>query len=236
VLGDSGEEEVYLTLDNFCRMLQYYECAPAQHYEAYFHAIDRNHDDRLDFQEFFLGCCAADPSTVHILNSFTGYERSQYIFDFYDKNRSSALDFDEFAQLTADCLSLPNTSTNDEHSIRNQALEKARELGALEESGPGAPQFQCIKFKKFYEFIQNERLRGTSRLFRFYKSVIKSRGSVHGRRAQGSSVSAGVAGSGLVGGGGSGRVTPETHQGSLSAVTNSGVAALRMSGVEQVEL
>ena len=30
-------------------MLQYYECASAQHYEAYFHAIDRNHDDQLHF-------------------------------------------------------------------------------------------------------------------------------------------------------------------------------------------
>jgi hypothetical protein len=35
-------------------MLQYYECASAQHYEAYFHAIDRNHDDQLDFDEFSL--------------------------------------------------------------------------------------------------------------------------------------------------------------------------------------
>lgn len=203
--GEGGEEEVYLTLDNFCRMLQYYECASAQHYESYFHAIDRNHDDRLDFQEFFLGCCAADPSTVHILNSFTGYERSQYIFDFYDTNRSNTLEFDEFARLTADCLSLPCSSSTEEQAIRAQAVEKARDLGALEDSGDGLIQFSCIRFKKFYEYVQNERLRGTSRLFRFYKSIIKSRGS-HSRRNQGSSASGGggTPAGGASGGGGSG--------------------------------
>merc|ERR1740138_89434 len=124
------EDAGFLTLDNFCSMLQYYECAGAQHYESYFHAIDRNHDDKLDFGEFFLGCCAADPSTVHILNSFTGYERSLYIFDFYDSDRSASLDFTEFARLTAECL---GTHPGEDHAMRAQALEKARELGALEE-------------------------------------------------------------------------------------------------------
>lgn len=185
-MGGNTDDEPYLALDDFCRMLQYYECASAQDYEAYFHAIDRNHDDKLDFQEFFLGCCAADPSTVHIINSFTGYERSQYIFDFYDTNRSQSLEFDEFARLTADCLSLPSANPHDEQ-VKRQAIEKARDLGAVEESGGSTLHFMCIKFNKFFEFIQNERLRGTSRLFRFSKSIIKSRGSHHSRRAQGSS-------------------------------------------------
>lgn len=187
---ENPDEEAFLALEDFCRMLQYYECASAQHYESYFHAIDRNHDDKLDFQEFFLGCCAADPSTVHILNSFTGYERSQYIFDFYDTNRSQSLEFDEFARLTADCMSLPSTNPGDE-DVKRQAIEKARDLGAVEESGNSTLHFMCIKFKKFYEFIQNERLRGTSRLFRFSKSIIKSRVSHHSRRAQGSASAAG---------------------------------------------
>ena len=39
-----------------------------------FAKADLNGDGEIDFNEFFLGCCAADPSTVHILNSFTGYE------------------------------------------------------------------------------------------------------------------------------------------------------------------
>jgi protein phosphatase len=206
---ENPDEETYLALDDFCRMLQYYECASAQNYEAYFHAIDRNHDDKLDFQEFFLGCCAADPSTVHILNSFTGYERSQYIFDFYDTNRSQSLEFDEFARLTADCMSLPSTNPNDEE-VKRQAIEKARDLGAVEESGNSTLHFMCIKFKKFYEFIQNERLRGTSRLFRFSKSIIKSRVSHHSRRAQGSSNSA-PHGQSAGGGGGASGSTPTNH-------------------------
>lgn len=182
------KEDTYLTLDNFCCLLQYYDVASAQHFESYFHAIDRDHDDKLNFQEFFQGCCAADPTTVHILNSFTGFERSKYIFDFYDTNRTETLDFEEFSRLIADCLSLPNTNANEEQIIKNQAVEKARELGALDETGPGGlTHFTCIKFKKFYEFIQNERLRGTSRLFRFHKSIIKPR---HSRRG-GSSTSGG---------------------------------------------
>lgn len=176
-----GEEDSYLNLSDFCRMLQHYECASAQHFEAYFYAIDRNRDDKLDFTEFFLGCCAADPSTVHILNSFTGYERSQYIFDFYDVNRSNTLEFNEFAKLTADCLSVQAAGMNDEQARRQQALEKARDLGTLEDTG-SLMHFTCIKFKRFYEFIQHERLRGTSRLFRFNKSIIKPRGSHHSRR------------------------------------------------------
>eukprot|EP00929_Paragymnodinium_shiwhaense_P022245 TRINITY_DN14257_c0_g1_i1.p1 TRINITY_DN14257_c0_g1~~TRINITY_DN14257_c0_g1_i1.p1 ORF type:complete len:1441 (-),score=273.46 TRINITY_DN14257_c0_g1_i1:404-4726(-) len=177
---DGGEKETFLTLDNFCKLMQYYEATSPPYYEQYFHAMDRNRDDQLDFAEFFLGCCAADPATVHILNSFTGYERSQYIFDFYDRNRSATLEFDEFARLTADCLSLPNTDPNSDQ-VRNTAIEKARDLGALSESSPDVIHFSSIKFKKFYEYIQNERLRGTSRLFRFYKSMVKAR-SHHSRR------------------------------------------------------
>eukprot|EP00928_Gymnodinium_smaydae_P050728 TRINITY_DN3429_c0_g2_i1.p1 TRINITY_DN3429_c0_g2~~TRINITY_DN3429_c0_g2_i1.p1 ORF type:complete len:1521 (+),score=322.13 TRINITY_DN3429_c0_g2_i1:327-4889(+) len=184
---EGGEEEAFLTLEGFCCLLQHYDCASAQNFEAYFYAIDRNRDDRLDFQEFFLGCCAADPSTVHILNSYTGQERSHFIFDYYDTNRSTTLEFEEFARLTADCLSLQTTDPKNEQ-VRNTAVEKARDLGTMVESSPGNITFSCIKFEKFYEFIQSERLRGTSRLFRFFKSIIKSRSGHHGRRAHGSSV------------------------------------------------
>jgi len=58
----SPEDEAYLALDDFCRMLQYYECASAHHYEAYFHAIDRNHDDKCLFVHNFAhsGWCGAN--------------------------------------------------------------------------------------------------------------------------------------------------------------------------------
>ena len=64
--------------------------------------MDRDRDGVLSWDEFFLGACASDPATVHILNSFTGYERARFIFDFYDINRSGALEFAEFDRLTKD--------------------------------------------------------------------------------------------------------------------------------------
>jgi Ca2+-binding EF-hand superfamily protein len=179
--ADGCDDEVgqsYLTLDDFCRFLEYYELASASHYEAYFYAMDRNRDEKLDFQEFLLGCCAANPATMHILNSFTGYERCRYIFDFYDTNRSTTLEFDEFARLTADCLSMDISDPMND-LVKTAAFKRARALGLLEELPTGAQKFTCIQFKRFYEHIQNERLRGTSRLFRFRRSIIKSRNVPH---------------------------------------------------------
>ncbi|CAD7925450.1 unnamed protein product [Amoebophrya sp. A120] len=206
--------EPVLSLENFCRLLQQYEACSADCYERYFHAMDRDKDDFLTFEEFYLGCCAADPGTVHILNSFTGYERSFYIFDFYDFNRSGSLEFGEFSRLIADTTfgqqptqavvttaassSSSSTSTSSAKK-RKQALEKARELGLLkdkvveekssESSGFSSAtphgnfrlQFSSIQFKQFYEFIHSEQLRGTSRLFRFHRSILKPRRSKHDR-------------------------------------------------------
>ncbi|KAF4746010.1 hypothetical protein FOZ62_005504, partial [Perkinsus olseni] len=165
-----------LFLDDFVHMLEHYNIVnnPAK-YEAYFSAIDRNKDGFLDFDELLRGVCAADPKTVHILNSFTGYERGQYIFDFYDANRSKTLEFTEFARLVADCASMKtNDPTNEK--VRNTALAKAKELDMLGDAG-NLLHFSCVKFKKFYECMQSEKLRGTSRLFRFNASLIRLRPS-----------------------------------------------------------
>ncbi|CAE8584687.1 unnamed protein product, partial [Polarella glacialis] len=163
--GSDGEEHLYLTFDDFCRLLQYYDTAPAVHFEAYFYAMDRDRDDKLYFREFYFGCCAADPQTVHILNSYTGRERAQYIFDFYDINRSGALEFEEFERIVNHCSP--------------SALDaQADDLGLLQDGAIFVPP----KSKQFYSFIQGERLRGTSRLFRIGKSLIKPSRSSHGRR------------------------------------------------------
>ncbi|KAF4699893.1 hypothetical protein FOZ63_010823, partial [Perkinsus olseni] len=165
-----------LFLDDFVHMLEHYNVVnnPAK-YEAYFSAIDRNKDGFLGFDEFLRGVCAADPKTVHILNSFTGYERGQYIFDFYDANRSKTLEFTEFARLVADCASMKtNDPTNEK--VRSTALAKAKELDMLGDAG-NLLHFSCVKFKKFYECMQSEKLRGTSRLFRFNASLIRLRPS-----------------------------------------------------------
>ena len=95
----------------------------------YFYAMDRNRDGNLDFQEFFLGATAADPQTVHILNSFTGRERANFTFDYYDANRSGLLELEEFQKLCRDCAS----SSMDDNGLRRYTFDKARELGLLEE-------------------------------------------------------------------------------------------------------
>mmetsp|Transcript_37219 Transcript_37219/g.97472 ORF Transcript_37219/g.97472 Transcript_37219/m.97472 type:complete len:816 (-) Transcript_37219:299-2746(-) len=166
-----------MTIEQFALLMDHYDCCPSYQIEQFFHAFNRNGIklglDDLAFDDFLQGIAAADPSTVHILNSFTGYERSQYIFDFFDVNRTRTLEFAEFARLIAECQSLASTSPQDEQ-VRRLAIEKARDLGCLEDAG-SLLHFTCIKFKKFYEFVQYERLRGTSRLFRFNKSLVKQR-------------------------------------------------------------
>eukprot|EP00913_Durusdinium_trenchii_P013036 g12237.t1 len=149
----------------------------AQSTVPYFYAIDRNRDGKLDFQEFFLGSVAADPQTVHILNSFTGRERANFTFDYYDVNRSGFLELEEFQKVCRDCA-LPSL---DEHALRRHTFEKARDLGLMEESQrrgrvlDDESSFIPPNQKQFYEFISTERLRGTSRLFRFQKTLIKQR-------------------------------------------------------------
>ncbi|CAD7964240.1 unnamed protein product [Amoebophrya sp. A25] len=167
---EQEEDEMVLRLHGFCRLLQHYEVCPAHHFEAYFHAMDRTRDDVIDFKEFFLGCCAADPQTVHILNSFTGFERSKYIFDFYDTNRSGNLEFLEFSRLLGDTVAV----AGGREQTRKHAIEKGRELKLLRE-GNGRLDFTAVKFKNFYEYIHKEQLRGTSRLFRFHKGILKPR-------------------------------------------------------------
>jgi len=162
-----------LSFDDFSSLLETYKICPPDECEAFFYAMDRNHDDKLDFSEFFRGCCAADPAAVHILNSFTGFERARYIFDFFDINRSGLLNFNEFARLNAKSLSLQSCDPDDKN-VKRQAVEKAKELGALEDAGH-LLHFTCMKFKTFYEHVHAGKLRGTSRLFRFRRGFIQKK-------------------------------------------------------------
>eukprot|EP00929_Paragymnodinium_shiwhaense_P114072 TRINITY_DN82395_c0_g1_i1.p1 TRINITY_DN82395_c0_g1~~TRINITY_DN82395_c0_g1_i1.p1 ORF type:complete len:269 (-),score=29.84 TRINITY_DN82395_c0_g1_i1:316-1122(-) len=183
VSPDGGEVETFLTQTDFCQLMQYYKATKQERFEQFFQAMDRNRDGKLNFEEFLLGCCAADVGTHHILNSFTGYERSRYIFDFYDENRSGALEFDEFARLTAGCLKVRTTKTHlISETVKNIAVHKAQELGALCQSSSDIASFE---FQKFYESVRSERLRGTARLFRFSKSMLEAPGD----RRRGASVS-----------------------------------------------
>ena len=109
--------------------MEHYEASATSSLVTFFYAIDRNRDDKLDFQEFFLGSTAADPQTVHILNSFTGKERAAFTFDFYDANRSGFLELEEFQKVCRDCAIV----TLDDAQLRRHTFDKAMELGLMQE-------------------------------------------------------------------------------------------------------
>lgn len=171
--GNIGNEPDFLSFQDFTRLMEHYEASATSNLVTFFYAIDRNRDDKLDFQEFFLGSTAADPQTVHILNSFTGKERAAFTFDFYDANRSGFLELEEFQKVCRDCAIV----SLDDAQLRRHTFDKAMELGLMQERRgrimDEEQSFMPPSQSQFYEFISSERLRGTSRLFRFGKSLIK---------------------------------------------------------------
>eukprot|EP00435_Cladocopium_sp_Y103_P038609 s1254_g10.t1 len=168
-----GNEPDFLSFQDFTRLMEHYEASATSNLVTFFYAIDRNRDDKVDFQEFFLGSTAADPQTVHILNSFTGKERAAFTFDFYDANRSGFLELEEFQKVCRDCAIV----SLDDAQLRRHTFDKAMELGLMQERRgrimDEEQSFMPPSQSQFYEFISSERLRGTSRLFRFGKSLIK---------------------------------------------------------------
>ncbi|CAE7944287.1 BSL2, partial [Symbiodinium sp. KB8] len=181
---DGSEPKAHLTYESFCRLVAHYEAASSSMVQSYFYAIDRKRDNMIDFDEFFLGVVAGDPTTVHILNSFTGRERAQFTFDFYDMNHSGLLEIEEFERVVRDCA----LSQLSPEQCKGTALEKAEELGLMDDRQDGG--FTPPDTGKFYEFIMTERLRGTSRLFRFQKSLIKPPQSRSQKRGPQASVGA----------------------------------------------
>lgn len=124
--GDDGS--VHLTKEDFSRFNLHYKICASEDEEQYFRVMDRNGFGQLSFQDFLIGCSAANPTTPHILNSYTGYMRARYLFDFYNTSRSGALSFEELARLLLDTkqhLSEPA----DKH--RHHIVEVAQELGEV---------------------------------------------------------------------------------------------------------
>lgn len=121
------EAEAHLTFEDFCRLNEHYSVCKPREAEHYFRAMLRgSRDCRLFFQDFLLGCAAANPSTPHILNSFTGYVRARYIFDFYNVSRSGTLEYEELAQLLTDA----RRHLNEGQEAQSQLItEVAQELG-----------------------------------------------------------------------------------------------------------
>lgn len=157
---------------SFTRLVLKYGCCSEKDAARFFRAFDRAGEGALGFDDFCCGCVAADPACTHVLNSFTGFERLRFTFDFYSlqkADQAGLLSFSDFTRLVADCLSRPRGQLQPE-AQRKLAAEKATELGVLNYRD-GEMQFQCLSFKALYMFVKSEQLRGTSRLFRFRKGL-----------------------------------------------------------------
>lgn len=126
--GPIGTGDPYLTPEDFHRLNKHYAICRAEEEACFFSAMDRSGGKQLFFDEFLLGCSAANPATPHILNSFTGYVRARYIFDFYNVSRSGSLEFEELAKLLSDTRRHLGEELD---AQRKHATEIAQELGEV---------------------------------------------------------------------------------------------------------
>lgn len=153
--------EEHLTYNGFCDLMLDFDALDILWIEPFFYAMDRNRDDKLDWAEFRLGCFSAAVETVHIINGFTGQERSRFIFDVYDRNRSGKLEFEEFECLVGDCSRAQLSA----EALREETRHRALELELVENG-----QFRPPTLEEFTALVRSEKLRGTSRHFRFNKN------------------------------------------------------------------
>jgi hypothetical protein len=122
-------DEPFLTFDSFHRLNEHYDiCRPVDE-EHFFRAMDRGRQYRLGFQDFLFGCAASSPDTPHILNSYTGYVRALYIFDFYNASRSGTLEYEEIARLLADSRTALGESPEDSAAFIRRTMQ---DLGQVE--------------------------------------------------------------------------------------------------------
>jgi hypothetical protein len=180
-----------MRLVHFKALLLRYGCCREEDCQKFFRAFDRDSDERLSFAEFARGSIAADPACPHVLNSFTGYERSRYAFDFFAEQRladpanagksgAGSMEYAEFLRLLAACSGRPR------NGLQNLDLSgdtKVSQLGLMK-CIDGEKRFAGLSYKLFYSLVSGEKLRGTSRLFRFNHGLLpprKPRGSKQDR-------------------------------------------------------
>jgi hypothetical protein len=93
------------------------------------------------------------------------------------------MEYAEFLRLLAACNGRPR------NGLQNLDLSgdaKVSQLGLLK-SIDGEKRFVTLSFKLFYSLVSGEKLRGTSRLFRFHQGLLpakKLRGSKHERTSR----------------------------------------------------
>jgi hypothetical protein len=166
-----------MRLVHFKALLLRYGCCREEDCQKFFRAFDRDSDERLSFAEFARGSIAADPACPHVLNSFTGYERSRFAFDFFAEERHAGkkgtgnMEYAEFLRLLAACAGRPRGGLQ-ELDLSGDA--KVSQLGLMK-SIDGEKHFAGLSFKRFYGLVSGEKLRGTSRLFRFQRGLVPSK-------------------------------------------------------------
>eukprot|EP00930_Biecheleria_cincta_P019249 TRINITY_DN14740_c0_g2_i1.p1 TRINITY_DN14740_c0_g2~~TRINITY_DN14740_c0_g2_i1.p1 ORF type:complete len:859 (-),score=154.09 TRINITY_DN14740_c0_g2_i1:305-2773(-) len=153
--------EEHLTYHGFCDLMLDFDALEMRWLEPFFYAMDRNRDGKLDWDEFRLGCYCAEVETVHIINGFTGQERSRFVFDVYDRNRSGKLELDEFECFIGDASRVQFSA----EALREETNHRALELELVENG-----QFRPPTLEQFLGLVRSEKLRGTSKPFRFNKN------------------------------------------------------------------
>eukprot|EP00933_Yihiella_yeosuensis_P008589 TRINITY_DN11411_c0_g1_i1.p1 TRINITY_DN11411_c0_g1~~TRINITY_DN11411_c0_g1_i1.p1 ORF type:complete len:364 (-),score=78.22 TRINITY_DN11411_c0_g1_i1:114-1205(-) len=122
------QQQRFMTPRDFSRLnLAYKVCKPEEE-NLIFKCFDRRGAQMLSFQDFLMGAAAASPMTPHILNSHTGRIRAEYIFNFYDRNGSGFLDFEDLAQLLSDAAK----QAEDEDELRDHARRISCDLGEVD--------------------------------------------------------------------------------------------------------
>lgn len=95
--------------------------------------MDRSCKNQLCWEDFLIGCSAANPQTPHILNSFTGYVRARFIYDFYNISRSGTLVYEELAELVVDARrqQCQEEKEEDWSQLTTEIQKLAQDLGDL---------------------------------------------------------------------------------------------------------
>eukprot|EP00929_Paragymnodinium_shiwhaense_P039654 TRINITY_DN20813_c0_g1_i1.p1 TRINITY_DN20813_c0_g1~~TRINITY_DN20813_c0_g1_i1.p1 ORF type:complete len:372 (-),score=76.10 TRINITY_DN20813_c0_g1_i1:209-1324(-) len=127
--SDPSSGVVYLTFEGFHKLNAQYEVCCTNDEAHFFRAMDRDRRYRLSFEDFLLGCTAASPVSPHILNSYTGYARARYIFDFYNASQTGHLDWEELTRLLLDSRLHVD---DDVDARRKYAVETAMEHGDVD--------------------------------------------------------------------------------------------------------
>lgn len=121
--------QLFLDIHSFRQLNERKGLCEAHEVADFFRAMDCDDCGCLDWHRFLEGCCAADPSVCHILNSFTGFVRAQYIFRYYNSSGSGFLAFEELSRLLLES----RKRSEESQKVRMQYVtQMAQDLGDVD--------------------------------------------------------------------------------------------------------